>query len=253
MTDPTTRFSKRAATYAKHRPSYPKELIPLLVKETGLAPNWRIADVGSGTGILTQLLLQNGNAVYGIEPNEAMRKVAEATIGPNRFFKSVAGTAEKTTLEPGSVEMITCAQAYHWFEPFPTKQEFKRILKASGWCVLVWNTRNKDASPFMEGYEGVLTSVLPEYRASKASQRVNLASIESLFAPGQMKKINLKQTTAHNWNSLKGLLESASYVPLATEPGHNAVMEAMKMLFDRTNRGGKVDMVYTTEVYLGKL
>src|SRR5919107_2352155 len=103
MRDPKLRFSNRATDYAKYRPGYPREILSFLEEKCGLTNGSVVADVGSGTGILSKLLLQNGNRVLGIEPNEEMRRAAEGLLGPHPCFESVAGAAEATTLVDGSV------------------------------------------------------------------------------------------------------------------------------------------------------
>src|SRR5688572_20011810 len=96
MSNPITRFSSRAEAYAKYRPGYPFGVVEILESECGLTKDSVVADVGSGTGILTELLLKNGNRVFGIEPNEAMRVFAEETLKDYQRFESVDGSAEAT-------------------------------------------------------------------------------------------------------------------------------------------------------------
>ena len=115
-TDPTQRFSSRVDNYVRYRPGYPSAVIDLLRKECGLTPNSVIADVASGTGIFTRMLLENGNRVFGVEPNLEMRKAGEEYLAAYPNFTSVAGTAEATTLADHSVDFVTAAQAAHWFD-----------------------------------------------------------------------------------------------------------------------------------------
>src|ERR1700730_10638184 len=107
MQDPTERFSGRAETYAKYRPGYPDEMLQFL--EVLVAPPAAVADIGSGTGILTRELLKSGYDVWAVEPNEAMRTAAEGTLNGCVAFRSVRGTAEATTLEDRTIDLITCA------------------------------------------------------------------------------------------------------------------------------------------------
>jgi SAM-dependent methyltransferase len=126
---PTTRFSDRVENYVKYRPSYPKEIIPFLEKYYGLKRDSRIADIGSGTGIFSELFLRSGFPVIGIEPNENMRKAAEIKLAGFSGFTSRNHKAEQTGLKTHSLDLITVAQAFHWMEPAQTKKEFFRILK----------------------------------------------------------------------------------------------------------------------------
>src|SRR5271154_1515768 len=127
--DPTARFSSRVEKYVRYRPSYPKEVVALLGKQCGLTAESVIADVASGTGIFTRLLLENGNRVFGVEPNAEMRRAGEEYLAAFPRFTSVAGTAEATTLPDHSVDIVTAAQAAHWFDRAKARREFVRILK----------------------------------------------------------------------------------------------------------------------------
>src|SRR5579864_3729802 len=137
--EPTQRFSSRVENYVRFRPSYPPETIAVLRDECGLTADSTVADIASGTGIFTRLLLQNGNRVFGVEPNEKMRRAGEEYLAAYSNFTSIAGTAEATTLPRHSVDLITCAQAAHWFNREKALREFQRILKPAGYLVLIWN------------------------------------------------------------------------------------------------------------------
>src|ERR1700733_7160637 len=146
--DATQRFSSRVDDYVRFRPGYPLEIIGLLKKECGLTANSVIADIASGTGIFTRMLLENGNRVFGIEPNDEMKRAGERFLADYPRFTSIAGTAEATTLPDGSVDIVTAAQAAHWFDGENARREFIRNLKPGGWLVLVWNDRRMDATEF---------------------------------------------------------------------------------------------------------
>src|SRR5579864_5429032 len=146
---PTERFSSRAEHYAKYRPGYPREVVTLLSQQMGLTPDSMIADVGSGTGILCKLFLENGNAVLGIEPNRQMRLAGERLLAGFAKFQSIEGTAESIPLPNSSVHGVVCGQAFHWFEQEKAAAEFRRISRPGGFVALIWNVRRTDASAFM--------------------------------------------------------------------------------------------------------
>jgi SAM-dependent methyltransferase len=146
LTDSTQRFSGRVENYARYRPGYPDEVLDLLRQRCGLTEDSEIADVGSGTGALARLFLENGNRVFGVEPNAEMRGAGERLLRRYGRFTSVAARAEDTTLTEGSVDLVTAGQAFHWFDPGPTRREFARILKSGGFVALIWNTRRKEGS-----------------------------------------------------------------------------------------------------------
>jgi ubiquinone/menaquinone biosynthesis C-methylase UbiE len=158
----TERFSSRVDNYVRYRPHYPKAVLESLQTNCGLTETSVIADVASGTGILTELFLQNGNVVYGVEPNHEMREAAEGLLKRYSQFRSIAGTAEETTLPETSVDFVTVGQAFHWFEIEKARQEFKRILKPQGCVALVWNER-KDSSPLDHAYEQLVQTYSDDY------------------------------------------------------------------------------------------
>lgn len=164
MVNPTQRFSNRVENYVKYRPGYPTEAIDDLVKLAHITSQAVIADIGSGTGIFTQLLLDKGYTVYAVEPNDAMRASAVKQLSGYSNFHSVNGTAETSTLSNSSVDLIVCAQAFHWFDQHKTKAQFKRILKPKGLVVLIWNNRQIDVDEFAIAYELLLQQHGSDYK-----------------------------------------------------------------------------------------
>ena len=161
--DNTKRFSDRVDNYDKYRPSYTNEAISYIFNEFNLTNESVIADIGSGTGIFTEKIIPNSNLVYGVEPNTEMRSIAELKLGKYRSFKSIDGTSDKTTIDANSIDAITVAQAFHWFDIESTKKEFIRILKKDAYVFLIWNKRLIN-TPFLEAYERILFDKIPEYK-----------------------------------------------------------------------------------------
>lgn len=127
----TDRFTGKARAYAQGRPDYPASVVGLLTRESR-RENPRLADMGSGTGILSRAMLERGWTVYGVEPNDDMRKEAEKRLSAFPRFHSVAGTAERTGLPGASVDLVTAAQSFHWFDAAAFKRECRRILSGGG-------------------------------------------------------------------------------------------------------------------------
>jgi ubiquinone/menaquinone biosynthesis C-methylase UbiE len=148
----------------KYRPSYPGSIINLLESECGLTRATIVADVGSGTGFMSELFLRLGNKVFGVEPNAEMRAAGERLLAKYPSFVSVNATAEATALPNQSIDLIVAGQAFHWFERAPTKLEFKRILKPGGWVVLVWNGFHVETSAVVRGYHELLMQYGTDYR-----------------------------------------------------------------------------------------
>lgn len=162
--DSTRRFSNRVANYVRARPRYPRAALDLLVRQIGLAPEWVIADVGSGTGFSAELFVNNGNLVYGVEPNREMRQAAEVHLGGFANFRSVDGTAEATGLDEGSVDCVVAGQAFHWFDAAKARAEF-------------FVQRHKGGAPFPQGAEAAVgdDAEEPGAKGGFRSERLNTA------------------------------------------------------------------------------
>ncbi len=139
------RFDGKAEIYAKARPSYPSELLDYVKNTLQFGEGSTFADIGSGTGIFSELLLNCGYHVYAVEPNPDMRRKAEEKLGNNKGFASVNGTDSSTTLPEMSVDCVTTAQAFHWFDVEAFKAECRRILKPDGKVIIIYNTRDETA------------------------------------------------------------------------------------------------------------
>ncbi|MEA5465715.1 class I SAM-dependent methyltransferase [Leptothoe sp. PORK10 BA2] len=249
--NPTERFSNRVADYVKYRPDYPASLMDYLVECVGLKPEHVVADVGAGTGLLTQLFLKQGNRVYGIEPNPPMRAAAEDGLRAYGNFVSVAGQAEATTLEATSIDWIAAGQAFHWFDQGAARLEFSRILKPGGWVALIWNSRLM-SDPFHQAYEHFLLAHLPDYSRVK-QRRPTAEELAVFFAPAAMTIAAFDHQQVFDFSGLRGRLLSCSYAP--KEDGANCgtnygvMMEELRSLFERYSHQGQLIFRYTTHLY----
>jgi len=243
-----TRFSNRVSNYAKYRPGYPASIIRILENEIGFEPQKDIADIGSGTGLLSKLFLGNDNLVYGVEPNDEMRMAGEVLLKDFINFVSIKGTAENTTLADESVDMITSGQAFHWFNNDKTKKEFIRILKPDGYVVLVWNERLKEASPFMKGYEKILIKYGTDFQVVKHENLGN-KDFNKFYGVKNFKIASFENFQIFDFTGLKGRLLSSSYLP----PENKNMLGDLKKLFDKFNDAGKIKFEYETKVYYGKI
>lgn len=251
MKDTINRFSTRADNYAKYRPDYPAAVVDLLRSECGLDNASTIADVGSGTGILSELFLRNGNKVVGIEPNPSMRVVAEHLLRDYSDFVSLEATAEATTLESQSIDFITAAQAFHWFDRAKAKTEFARILKPRGWVVLIWNERRLDSTPFLRDYEDLLLRYGTDYQEVRHE---NVAgTIAEFFAPESFQLRNLDNFQHFDLAALKGRVGSASYTPEPGHPNFEPLVTRLEQIFNQHKRNDTVTFEYDTRIYYGHL
>src|SRR5882672_4025489 len=230
MTDVTQRFSSRVENYVKYRPGYPNEVIETLRSECGLTANSIIADVGSGTGILTEMFLRNGAEVYGVEPNREMRESAERLLKDYPRFRSVEARAEETTLPDHGVDFITAGQAFHWFDREKARVEFARILKPQGWVVLIWNERVTTTTPFLVAYEQLLKDYSTDYEQID-HRRINDDVIRDFFGSDRfgLKQFNNSQVFDHE--GVKGRLLSSSYAPEASHPRYEPMLAELERIF----------------------
>lgn len=249
--DPLKRFSSRADNYVKYRPGYPDAVIDILKSDCGLTKTSVVADVGSGTGILTKLFLDNGNSVFAIEPNAAMRLAAERLLGSSRGFKSIDANAEATALEAQSVDVVAAAQAFHWFNRAKAKREFVRILKPGGWVVLIWNERRLDSTPFLRAYEDLLLRYGTDY--GKVRHENVTSEIDEFFAPEPFQLRTLQNAQHFDFESLKGRLLSSSYAPDQDHPNFTAMLGELAEIFKGNEKHGIVSFEYETKVYYGHL
>lgn len=249
--DPRQRFSDRVEDYVRYRPDYPRALLDHLATRCGLGPTCSAADVGSGTGILTRLLIDVGARVFAVEPNREMRAAAEGALGSHRLFHSVEGSAEATTLADGSVDLVTAAQAFHWFDPPRARVEFARILRPGGFVALVWNQR-KD-SPFNRDYEAMLHRFAPEYAQVNERDRAAEPKLRAFFAPSVPELARFDHEQLFDEQGLRGRLMSSSYAPRSADPLHAPMMQRLAEIFATHASGGHIAFRYETIVWYGHL
>lgn len=258
----TERFSDRVGDYVRYRPGYPDALLHTLVEAAALGPGRVVADVGSGTGISTELLLRSGAEVRAVEPNPEMRRAAEERLGGEPRFRSVAGTAEATTLPDASVDLVTAGQAFHWFDPEPTRREWLRILRggpgeagggqpAGGRVALFWNARQTETTPFLRDYEALLRRFGTDYHAVDHT-RLGPERFESFFRGPYASHI-FPNRQVLDLEGLQGRLLSSSYTPAPGHPDYQPMLAELRRLFNRHQEGGHVHILYDTQLHLGRL
>lgn len=137
--DSKTVYSTKAEKYAKYRWDYASEAIKTMMDITQMNATSTVADLGAGTGILTRHFVDKVQRVYAIEPNAEFRHILAVTMKSFSSLLMVDGSAENTGLPTRSVDAITVAQAIHWFDPEPAREEMLRILKTGGWLALLRN------------------------------------------------------------------------------------------------------------------
>jgi SAM-dependent methyltransferase len=256
---PTARFSDRVENYARYRPGYPPDILDLLRGECGLQPSYIVADIASGTGLFTRLLLDNGNSVLAVEPNAEMREMGRrelSSLHSNDFQSSdrlvwVAGTAEETTLGTASVDFVTAAQAAHWFDLPRARAEFVRILRPGGWCVLIWNERDTMSTAFLRDYEELLLTYGTDYKEVRHERTTHV--IPGFFAPARCQERVFSFCQQFDYEGLAGRLLSSSYAPLEGHASYAPMMHELKRIYCAHAIDDRVGFEYKTRVYYGNL
>ncbi len=271
-TDVTQRFSNRVDDYVRYRPSYPPELLIWLTTQATATdrhlssaappstsspalfatPPWRIADIGAGTGIFSKLLLDTGHDVTAIEPNTPMRTAAQTWLGPNPRFHSIDARAEATTLPAASIDLITVAQAFHWFDATAVRTEWKRILRPGGLVLIVWNVRRLSGTPFLNRYEKLLRTHGTDY-TEVAERHGKEPFMRDWFGPGLLATASFDYHQSFDFEGLRGRLLSSSYAPPSGHPHHEPMLADLRALFESTAENNQVRFDYDTRAYLGHL
>jgi len=252
FSDAKQRFSNRVADYVRYRPGYPEEILPLLKTWTDFRAGHTIADIGSGTGLLSKLFLDFGNLVLGVEPNVEMRAAGEEFLSRYPNFKSIAGSAEATTLPSDSVDFVAAGQAFHWFQMPAARNEFHRILKSEGRVLVIWNERLLDETAFLREYEALLLRFGTDYaRVNESYPRAE--QMLEFFGASDFTSHSLPNFQEFDFDGLSGRLRSSSYAPPPGHPQFEPMMKELRQLYDAHQRRGVVRMEYRTRVYAGKL
>ncbi len=251
-TDARQRFSDRVADYVQFRPSYPDGVIEALKIHVGLGPGIDVADIGAGTGIFTRLLLDTDARVHALEPNTPMRDALLASSRGHVRLCVSDGNAENTGLPDRSVDLVTAAQAFHWFKRDEARREFARILRPESHVALIWNTRLDDATPFLVDYEQLLRRWSADYTAVD-HRRIDAASIAPFFAPNAVRTFTFPNEQRFDFAGLRGRLLSSSYAPAAGHPNHEPMLADLRAIFDRHQSAGSISFLYRTELHLGNL
>lgn len=242
---PLTRFSGRAREYAAHRPSYPSAAIAAILDGLGTPSLLKAADIGAGTGISSRLLADQGMQVWAVEPNADMRQAA--TNHPRVILQ--AGTAEKTGLENASIDLVTCFQAFHWFNPALCLPEFRRIVKPSGRLAVVWNDRDR-SDPFTQGYSNIVQQVSNHHPAEQ-----RMVAEHPLFSSAEFSHVREQIFTYQQPLDLTGLIgraQSVSYVPQDQVSQQRLVSELTALYEQWADPTGHVYMTYMTRVFLAE-
>jgi ubiquinone/menaquinone biosynthesis C-methylase UbiE len=244
--DSKERFSNRVDNYVKYRPAYPADAVSYLFRVVGFNECSIIADVGAGTGIFTRQLAERVTKIYAVEPNGNMRDAAQKAQASCKNICSIDAAAEHTTLPNDSVDFITAAQSFHWFDRSLCKSEFGRILKSGGKTVLLWNS-----DLFGADYEEIQTAYSKDYQ--KLSRKCLTDTDYNAFFADGFTRAFFKNAQVFDRKGFYGRILSSSYSPLEDDPNHEPFMTALEEYFKRHADNGKIVLNYQTEVIWGSV
>jgi SAM-dependent methyltransferase len=248
----TDKFTDKAEVYAKYRPSYPLEYIEYLISEASLNEDCNIADIGSGTGILSRQLLERGLTVIGVEPNDDMRTLAEQTLKPYFRFISVKATAENTTINENSVDLVTVAQAFHWFDIEQFRLECQRILKQNAKVALVWNSRDGSSDINKESVD-ICKKYCPNFKGFSGGMEETSIAFQQFFKDGKYDYKYFRNDLQFNLDGFLGRYLSSSFSPKKVDKEYNPFITALSNLFEKYSNNGKIVIPNITRSYLGKV
>ncbi len=247
MKNSSEKFTGKADAYSLARPAYPKKFLDDLYEEFGCSTNSVIADIGSGTGKLTRMLLEKGNKVFAIEPNADMREKAESQLNIYKNFYSINACAENTTLSDKSIDFITVAQAFHWFDTPKFKTECRRISKPQTKVFLIWNTRDEKASINIDSAK-IFQDFCPDFVGFQGGIKENDKKINDFFDGKYGKKI-YENNIEYNKESFIARYLSSSYSLKSEDKDYSKFLQNIQLIFDKYAINGKVFIPNNTQVY----
>ncbi len=247
-------FAAKACAYAKGRPGYPQEALAFL-KQKGIGSGAKVADIGAGTGLFSQALLTTGAEVFAVEPDDAMRAKAVDSLSRFPLFHAVCGAAEKIPLPDCSMDFISAAQAFHWFDKEAFKRECRRILVPGGKIVLIWNVEVFGSDFFKD-----LGEILKKYTSTdnQTKEESDYSVEDYFFKPAERFLDTFERSEFANDLTLDRetfifKLLSSSAAPDETDAGYAPFVSKLTELFERCQADGRLKYPNKTVLYFGEI
>lgn len=248
--DTTAAYSSKATNYAKYRWDYSPHAIQTICDVALVSAESTVADIGAGTGIVARHFVGTAGRVFAVEPNAEMRRAAAKSLAQHPSCHVINGRAEATTLSRRSVDLITVAQALHWFRPEPTRAEFLRIIKPQGWLAVLRNSGTNAA------LNAAIENVLVQRHAIGCGFGERLPGNEPVrfyFGSDAFMQSYYPFVIHQTWERFVGALSTASYFPDENAPGFRDVQRALRVVFDSFSTEGVLTVHVATELSLGQM
>lgn len=245
----TTRFDGKGSIYAKARPKYATELLEYLKNTLHIPADSVFADIGSGTGIFTEQLLGCGYNVYAVEPNSDMRGKAEEKLSGYDTFHSVNGADSNTTLPDNSVDFITVAQAFHWFDEKAFKKECLRILRPGGKVMIIYNSRDMQAE-CTKALAKLRFEYNPDFHGF--SNGISDTACRAFF-DNTCDVLKWDNSLTYDRGGYTDRLLSSSYSLKEGDLRYHEYLRAIDDMFDRFSVNGNITVPTNTVLYVGKI
>lgn len=245
------KFSGKAEDYSAGRPAYADAFVDTLYAAQGFSAQSEIADIGCGTGIFARQLLERGSKVFGVEPNEDMRAAAEKSLTEFHNFRAVNGTAENTTLADNSVDFVTSAQAFHWFDVVAFKAECKRVLRAGGKAFLIWNMRDMTA-PINRSCMEINAKFCPDFKGFNGGVKKDDERIAAFFN-GNCRYEEFDNPLFYDREKFVCRCLSGSYALTEKDEKYGNYLQAFYRLFDENCEDGIVTVPNKTAAHYGNI
>lgn len=247
------KFDAKGTAYAKYRPLYPDSIFEYLISKKIITGDSRVADIGSGTGIFTMQIQPFADTVFAVEPNEDMRRNAEAIFGKGGNVISINGSAENTGLPSNSIDCITVAQAFHWFDRIAFRNECKRILRSGGSIVLLWNVRDENSAIIQRNAQ-INAAFCDEYKGfSNGIDFNDKHQFDDFFTGGYVTR-KFENTVQYDLETFVGRNVSSSFAPRECQSKYEPYVAALKELFQEFSADKKsIEYPYMVRCYVGRI
>lgn len=243
------RFEGKSEIYAKVRPKYALKFFDYLKNTLNIPSGTVFADIGSGTGIFTEQLLSCGYKVFAVEPNGGMRRKAEEKLSANQNFVSVNGSDSNTALPDKSVDFITAAQAFHWFDQEAFRRECGRILKPGGKVIIIYNSRDKNVD-----CTKALANLHYKYNSEFHGFSNGMSNEKCIsFFSGKCDIFRADNTLTYDRQGYVNRVLSSSYAMKEDDSRYNEYIKEINKIFDRFSADNLISIPTQTIAYIGEI